>query len=77
MKKEEIEANPLLSWIDRIIEGPTGFKAWEENEWVIFHWPRECGIAHFVIRCLANPACEGSQEMLDEIMAQRKRLENK
>ncbi|QMW05365.1 hypothetical protein [Spirosoma foliorum] len=58
---------------ERIINGDTGFKVWEDREWVVFK-DREKGIADFVIRCLANPHCEGSQEVLDAINERRKEL---
>lgn len=33
--------------------------------------PRDEAVAQFVIRCLANPDCEGSREMLDAIIDHR------
>lgn len=62
----------IESWINRIINGHAGFLAWEEEAGVIFNYSREEGIAEFVIRCLANPLCEGSREVLEAIIEHRK-----
>lgn len=61
----------INDWIYRVIKGPTGFETWEDRECVIFHNSREEDIAAFVIRCLANPLCDGSKEVLDAILEQR------
>ena len=61
----------INDWINRVIKGPTGFEIWEDRECVIFHNSREEGIAAFVIRCLANPLCDGSKEVLEAILEQR------
>ena len=62
----------INEWINRAIKGPTGFETLDDRECVIFHKSREEGIAEFVIRCLANPLCEGSKEVLEAIYEQRK-----
>jgi len=66
-KPEKIE-----DWIDNVIEGPAGFKSWEEHEFVVHHKSREYSIAAWVIRCLANPECEGSQMVIDSIIERTK-----
>jgi hypothetical protein len=67
-KKNTMEIN---NWINKIIKGPTGFETWEDREGVIFHNSREEGIADFVIKCLSNPSCNGSSEVLEFILNQR------
>ena len=61
----------ITNWIHRVIKGCGGFEVWEDREGIIFHNSREEGIAEFVVRCLANPSCEGSKEVLDAIQEQR------
>ena len=61
----------ITDWIHRVIKGSGGFEAWEDREGIIFHNSREEGIAAFVVRCLANPLCDGSKEVLDAIQEQR------
>ncbi len=76
MKVEDNNQNTdaLSAWIDRVINGIGGFKSWEDHEYVIFHTSREEGIAAFVIRCLANPKCEGSEDVLKAIQERRKTM---
>lgn len=69
---EATDGIDIEKWIGRIINGGTGFKAWEDRECVIFHTSREEGIAAFVIRCLGNPRCEGSKEVLSAILSRNK-----
>lgn len=59
------------NWVNRVIKGPGGFISWEDHEFVIHHSSREEAIAAFAIRCLANPGCEGSGEVLRAIINQR------
>lgn len=54
----------------RIIDGPTGFKAMLKRQQGTYA-NRDLAVAEFVIRCLANPRCEGSQDVLDAIAKQR------
>jgi hypothetical protein len=61
----------ISQWIKRIITDSNGFLVWEEREGVIFHTTREEGIANFVIRCLANIRCEGSDKVLQDIIDHR------
>lgn len=61
----------IRDWVTSIIKGSGGFLMWEDREVVIFHHSREEGIADFVIRCLSNPLCEGSEDVLQAIMQQR------
>ena len=64
----------INSWVNRVIKGIGGFESWEDHESVMFHNSREEGIAEFVIRCLANPFCEGSDKVLEAIIEQREKL---
>ena len=61
----------IEDFIQRIINGTGGFKTCEEYEIMVHHIDRETSIASWVIRCLANPKCEGSKEVLDAIIKQR------
>jgi len=61
----------IEDWIEKIINGGGGFKSMEEHEIVIHHIDRETSIAGFVIRALANPKCEGSEDVLKAIEKQR------
>lgn len=62
----------LHDWVARIIDGPTGFKVWEDREGVLHHVSREVSIALFVVRCLANVNCDGSEQVLNAIMRRRR-----
>lgn len=61
----------LHEWVNRTIEGPAGFKVWEDRECVVHHVSREFSIAAFVMRCLANKECEGSEHALNAIIKRR------
>jgi hypothetical protein len=71
MTQEENKRERITDWCKRIIHGSGGFLNWEDREWIVFHTSREQGIAEFVIRCLANPLCEGSDKVLEKIMKAR------
>ena len=74
VKDNNENTDALTAWIDRVINGVGGFKCWEDHEYVIFHTSREEGVAAFVIRCLANPKCEGSEDVLKAIQERRETL---
>lgn len=61
----------IEDWVNNTIKGGGGFLSWEQHEIVIHHSSREESIAAFVIRCLANPGCEGSGDVLRQIIDQR------
>lgn len=63
----------IKTWVNNIVNGPTGFKVQEDREYIVYH-DREIGVAEFVIRCLANPACDGSQQIIDSIIERRAEL---
>lgn len=64
----------IENWIKEIIDGTGGFKNCEEYEVMVHHVNREVSIAGWVIRCLGNPECEGSQDVLDSIIERRKEV---
>lgn len=61
----------IKNWVSQVIKGIGGFLSWEEHEMPTYHNTRDEQIAAFVLRCLANPICEGSREVLDAILEQR------
>jgi len=61
----------IHNWIHNIIEESGGFKSCEKHEIMVHNISREHSIAAWVIRCLANPDCEGSKETLESIHVQR------
>lgn len=61
----------IQNWVSRVIKGVGGFLSWEEHEIPTYHNTRDEEIAAFVLRCLANPDCEGSREVLDAIVKKR------
>lgn len=64
----------IEKWLGRIIHGTGGFKNCEKYEAMLHHISREYSIAEWVIRCLANPECEGSNEVIEAIIKQRSAL---
>lgn len=67
-------------WINQVIKGSGGFIVWEDRECIVHSLDgrsREEGVAAFVLRCLANPHCEGSEEVLNAIYKQRQKVINK
>ncbi len=71
-------SNPRLSVDDfakRIIEGPRGLNVYEDSE--VVRWPYSDRVAASVwtMRCLANPACKGSDVAIKAILARRKELQ--
>jgi hypothetical protein len=61
----------VKAWALRIIEGVGGMNDYDRYEVVVWNVPERIAAAEWVIRCLANPQCEGSEEVLQAIMAQR------
>lgn len=68
----EPEPFDIYQWTYDIIEDPTGFNAFEAREWPIYDVPDRVAVARWVVRCLANPNCEGSEEVLKMIVDRRK-----
>lgn len=65
----------ITDWITRIIDGPGGMNNYEETEWVVWHTPDRNAAAAWVLRCLANPNCEGSEAVLAAIYERRQEVE--
>jgi hypothetical protein len=65
-------SNLIPQWVKRIITGTGGFLALEGHDDGDFYESREEAIAEFVIRCLANPCSDGSEQVLQEIIENRK-----
>ncbi len=53
------------------ILGSGGMNDYEEHELVVWHNPDRVAAAHWMLKCLANPACKGSAEALAGIIAHR------
>jgi hypothetical protein len=62
----------LLSWVEQVVTGGGGFQAFEAHEMPLFAYERDIELASFVIKCLANPRCEGSAKVLAAIERQRR-----
>lgn len=58
-----------------IIEGTGGMNDYEEYEKVVWHESDRVAASAWTLRCLANPNCKGSQEVLDLILATRAEAE--
>jgi hypothetical protein len=61
-------------WIKQVLFGPGGMQAYEEHEIVVWNVPDREATAAWIIRCLANPRCEGSAEVLKAIAARREEV---
>ena len=61
----------INAWINDVICGPGGYHDFQDHELAVEHAPHDVCVAAWVIRCLANPACPGSAEVLSEILARR------
>lgn len=64
-------------WINRIIDGPSGLHAFEHFERATPTVPRDEAVAAWVIRCLANPECDGSADLLAAIQRRREKVEKR
>ena len=62
----------VADWVKDIIEGPQGMNSFQRHEMVIWNEPERIAAANWVLRCLANPRCEGSDQMLHAILERRK-----
>jgi hypothetical protein len=58
-------------WCHEIAED---MQAFEDHEWVIYHVSEKEAAICYVIRCLANPKCEGSAEVLNSIAERRLKM---
>lgn len=64
----------IYEWIKKCIEGTGGLLNYERYEWAIRNDTDEMTAASWIIRCLANPKSEGSEEVLQAIIERRKEL---
>lgn len=69
MKTTEVD-----EWIGNVLTGPTGFEVWEDRECIYHGISREHSAVAFTLRALANPHCEGSDEILESIIEHRSKL---
>ncbi len=60
----------LPTWSERIIHGPGGLTDYLDYEMGVVTDERVSAV-EWALRCLANPACEGSAEVLLAITARR------
>lgn len=61
----------VSAWIERIITGPGGMEAYEHHEVVSWNVPDRQAAIGWALRCLANPQCEGSAQVLAAIQERR------
>jgi hypothetical protein len=68
-----------MDWCQTVIEGGGGMISWQSHEMVIFDsaYDDRTHAAAFVLRCLANPRCAGSEEILRLIHDRRAEQEAK
>ena len=64
----------IKEWIDQVINGPSGMTSFEEHELAVWHCSEREAAANLIIRCLANPLCKGSDDVLRAIQAQREKV---
>lgn len=61
----------ISAWLHAIIDGPGGLHDFEARECASPVAGRDEAVAAWVVRCLANPHCEGSRAVLDAIIQRR------
>lgn len=66
----------IAKWCRDIIEGPGGMNDYEKYEMAIWNDSERVAAAAWVLRCLANPECKGSQEVLAAILTRREEARN-
>ena len=64
------------SWCDKIINGAGGYKAFQKYELAVENYEHDICVSIWILRCLANPECDGSEEVIDAILKVRKKHEN-
>lgn len=69
------EGKPLSAteFAREVIEGPGGLNSFESREMVVFHEHERVHAAAWMIRCLANIDCPGSEEAVASILEKRRR----
>ena len=72
MTSETTQGIDIKAWCADVLHDSGGsMDNYEEREFVAWGVPERGATAHWIIRCLANPACEGSRAVLDSIEQQR------
>ena len=61
----------LLEFCTKIIEGVGGLHDFGYYEMATPNYDRDVSTAIWVIKCLANPKCEGSEEAIQAILERR------
>lgn len=62
----------INSWCDRIVNGGAGLISYHEHE-CLGDPPTSMDAVKWALRCLANPKCEGSDQVLRAIMVYREK----
>lgn len=66
MTYEEVEA-----WVKGIVDD---LRTKEERDVMVFNVERDMGVMMYLLRCLGNPDCGGSQAMVNAILERRNKL---
>lgn len=61
----------IVEWVHTVIDGSGGLHNMEDTELAIEMIDRDEVVAHWIIRCLANPDCPGSGDVLRAISDRR------
>ena len=61
----------ISTWVHRVIDGPGGLRSFEDHEMAEPTVNRDEAVAAWIIRCLANAKCAGSDYVIDEIIKHR------
>lgn len=64
----------IVEFSKKIIEGVGGLQDFEYYEIASPNYSRDVSAAIWTIKCLANPKCEGSEEVLSAILERRKEI---
>jgi hypothetical protein len=62
----------IKEWVKEVIHGVGGLESYEDHEVADQSEDPRLRGAEWVIRCLANPECEGSRKALDAIYDRRR-----
>lgn len=63
------DKDTIEKWLTNLMNCDGGFAKWEKH--FEYSCPREIAFAAFVLRCLANPECEGSEMVFNSILQDR------
>lgn len=72
--ESEVEVFSVMDWIRDVVCGCGGFQDFEKREGA-FYSDRDIALAEFVVRALANPSCNGSDDMVSAIIERRKEVQ--